>query len=155
MLPKRSAASLQSDVLKVGRHEQELNHSGFLAAALQPRLAVAPSGQGRFYGHASGHVIERLRPADDPTLRADTSGAIHILTDGKHREVLCFLDCPEIRAQINSAKPQTPQDQQSDQQQQITERRLVFVIFLILRERKLSASFALKRLLPQSIRRQK
>jgi len=41
----------------------------------------------------------------------------NILTDGNNPEVSCFVAGPEITAQINSTKPQTPQDQQSDQQQ--------------------------------------
>src|SRR6266404_7431963 len=40
----------------------------------------------------------------------------NILTDGNNPEVSCFVAGPEITAQINSTKPQTPQDQQSDQQ---------------------------------------
>jgi hypothetical protein len=32
-------------------------------------------------------------------------------------EVSCFVACPEIAAEINSAKSQSPQDQQTNQQQ--------------------------------------
>ena len=41
----------------------------------------------------------------------------NFLTDGNNLEVSCFVACPQITAQINSTKPQTPPDQQSHQQQ--------------------------------------
>jgi beta-lactamase superfamily II metal-dependent hydrolase len=64
------------------------------------------------------HILsERLRQAAIPTLRTDGNGAIHILTDGKILQVSCSVAGPEITAQVDSAKPQTPQDQQSNQQQ--------------------------------------
>jgi hypothetical protein len=51
------------------------------------------------------------------TLRTDSNRAIHILTDGKILQVARFVGCADITAQLNSAPPQTPQDQQSNQQQ--------------------------------------
>jgi len=90
MLSVSGPSSLQSDVLKIGHHgSKKLHDSGFPCRC----------------------------PAGVPILRTDTNGAIHILTDGTNLEVSCFVACPEITAQINSAKPQSPQDQQSNQQE--------------------------------------
>jgi beta-lactamase superfamily II metal-dependent hydrolase len=61
--------------------------------------------------------FERLHQGGVPTLRTDSNGTVHIPTDGNNLEVSCFVACPEIAAQINSTKPQTPQDQQGNQQQ--------------------------------------
>jgi hypothetical protein len=74
-------------------------------------------GEDHPYGHPSLRLLERLRQAGIPTLRTDTNRAIHIVTDGEILQVSYFVACPEITAQVNSAKPQTPQDQQSNQQQ--------------------------------------
>ena len=52
-----------------------------------------------------------------PALRSDTNGAIRILTNKKKLEMSCFIACPAIDAQINLPKPQTPDNQQSRQQQ--------------------------------------
>jgi competence protein ComEC len=117
MLSESDSASLQSDVLKVGHHGSKNSTIPDFLAAVQPRLAVVSSGEGNSYGHPSPELIERLRQAGVPTLRTDTNGAIHILTDGTNLEVSCFVACPDITAQINSAKPRTPQDQQNAQQQ--------------------------------------
>jgi competence protein ComEC len=117
MLSKFDPASLHSDVLKVGHHGSKNSPIPDFLAAAQPRLAVISSGEENPYGHPGPQLIERLHQASVATLRTDTSGAIHILTDGNNLEVSCFVACPEITAQINSTKPQTPQDQQSNQQQ--------------------------------------
>jgi competence protein ComEC len=117
MLSEADPTSLQSDVLKVGHRGSKNFTIPDFVAAVQPRLAVISSGEGNSYGHPSPQLIERLQAAGVPLLRTDTSGAIHILTDGNNLEVSCFVACPKIMAQINSAKPQAPQDQQSNQQE--------------------------------------
>jgi acetyl esterase/lipase len=110
-------ASRQSDLFKVGHHARKNSAIPEVLAAIQPRLGVIASGGDNPYRHPGPQLLERLRQAGIPTLRADTNGAIHILTEGKILQVSCFVACPEIKAQVNSAKPQTPQDQQSNQQQ--------------------------------------
>jgi beta-lactamase superfamily II metal-dependent hydrolase len=117
MLSGPDLASLQSDVLRVGHHGSKNSTIPDFLTAVQPRLAVISSGEGNSYGHPSPQLIERLEAAGVPTLRTDTNGAIHILIDGNNLEVSCFVACPEIRAEINSAKSQSPQDQQTNQQQ--------------------------------------
>jgi hypothetical protein len=85
--------------------------------AVQPRLGVILAEKTIPTDIPSLRLLERLRQAGIPTLRTDTNGAIHIVTDGEILQVSYFVACPEITAQVNSAKPQTPQDQQSNQQQ--------------------------------------
>jgi hypothetical protein len=82
-------------------------------AAVRPRLAVISSGEENPYGHPSPQLIRTpaSRWCSDVAHRHQT-GAVHIPTDGNHLEVSCF-----VTVQINSTKPQTPQDQQSNQQQ--------------------------------------
>jgi hypothetical protein len=74
---------------------------------------ISPSEENS-YRHPSPQLIERLEAAGVPTLRTDTNGAIHIFTDGNNLEVSCFVACPEITAEIDSAKAQAPQDQKSN-----------------------------------------
>jgi len=57
------------------------------------------------------------RANGDPALRTDTDGALRIFTNGKKLRVSCFVACREIDVQINSAKPQAPDNQQAGQQQ--------------------------------------
>jgi competence protein ComEC len=112
-----SGVSLHSDVLKIGHHGSKNSTTPDFLAEIQPRLAVISSGEENPYGHPNPLLLDRLREAGVATLRTDTNGAIHILTDGKHLEVSCFVPCPEITAQINSAGPQAPQNQESSKQQ--------------------------------------
>jgi hypothetical protein len=107
--------------------------------SVKPQLAVISAGEENPYGHPSPVLLERLQQAGVRTLRTDVDGEIHILTDGKQIEVTCFIACPQINARINSPATEPPQTQESSQQQQIAERCLVFMIFLVLRERKASA----------------
>ena len=98
-------ASLRSVVLKVSHHGSKNSSIPDFLTAVHPSLAVISSGEGNSYAHPSPQLIERLQPAGVPILRTDANGVIHILTDGKNLEVSCFVACPQITAQINSAKP--------------------------------------------------
>jgi competence protein ComEC len=117
MLSESDPASLPSGVLKVGHHGSKNSTIPDFPAAVRPCRAVISSGEETPYGHPSPQLIERLHQGGVPTLRTDTNEAVHIPADGNNLEVSCFVACPEITAQINSTKPQTPQDQQGNQQQ--------------------------------------
>ena len=117
ILAESDPKALRSDVLKIGHHGSKNSTTPDFLAAVQPRLAVISSGAENPYGHPAPQLLERLRQSGIPTLRTDTNGAIHILTDGKKFTVSCFVACPEITAQLNSTEPQAPQNQQSNQQQ--------------------------------------
>ncbi len=62
-------------------------------------------------GHLPPQLLEGLGQARIPTLRTDSNGALHILTNGKKFEGSCFMACPEVAVQLNSAKPKPPQNQ--------------------------------------------
>jgi competence protein ComEC len=106
---------LESDVLKIGHHGSKNSTTPELLAAVQPRLAVISADEENPYGHPSPQLLERLTLAGVPYLRTDTSGAVHIFTNGKTIEVNCFVACPEISAQVNSSRAQTPDRQQGEQ----------------------------------------
>jgi competence protein ComEC len=77
--------------LKVGHRASKNSAVPEFLAAVLPRLGVISSGEDNPYGHPSPQLLERLRQAGIPTLRTDTNGAIHILTDGKILQVSCFV----------------------------------------------------------------
>ncbi len=69
-------------VFPVGHHGSKNSAIPEFLAAVQPRLGVITSGEDNPYRHPSPQLLERLRQAAIPTLRTDTNGAIHIITDG-------------------------------------------------------------------------
>jgi competence protein ComEC len=108
ILAESDPHALQSDMLTIGHHGSKNSTTPEFLAAVRPRLAVISSGVENPYGHPAPQLLERLEQVGIPTLRTDTNGAVHILTDGKKVEVSCFVPCPEIAAQLNSRKPQPP-----------------------------------------------
>lgn len=117
ILAESAPEALRADVLKIGHHGSKNSTTPEFLAAIRPRLAIISSGAENPYGHPAPQLLERLQQAGIATLRTDTNGAIHIVTDGKTFAVSCFVACPEISAKLNSAKPQPPQGQQSSLQQ--------------------------------------
>jgi competence protein ComEC len=115
ILAESEPQALQSDVLKVGHHGSKNSSMPDFLSAVEPKLAVISAGEENPYGHPSPELIDRLRQAGIPTLRTDTNGAVHILTDGKKLEVSCFSACPEIDVQINSPRAQAPDNHQARQ----------------------------------------
>ena len=83
ILAESDPKTLRSDVLKIGHHGSKNSTTPDFLAAVQPRLAVISSGAENAYGHPAPQLLDRLRQSGIPTLRTDTNGAIHILTDGK------------------------------------------------------------------------
>ena len=117
ILSENDVEMLQADVLKIGHHGSKNSTMPDFLDAVHPRLAVISAGAENPYGHPSPVLLERLQQAGVPALRTDQYGAIHISTDGKSMEVSCFVACPQIRALVNSNRPQTPDDQQDEEQQ--------------------------------------
>jgi len=94
MLSENDEATMHADVLKIGHHGSKNSTTTDFLSAVNPQLAIISSGEGNPYGHPSPEVLDRLEAAGVRTLRTDTNGAIHILTDGKKIEVNCFVACP-------------------------------------------------------------
>jgi competence protein ComEC len=116
VLSENDEATIHADVLKIGHHGSKNSTTPGFLSAVNPQIAVISSGDGNPYGHPSPEVLDRLDEAGVRTLRTDTNGAIHILSDGKTITVSCFVPCPAPAApSINQA--QAPIDHQQHEQQ--------------------------------------
>jgi competence protein ComEC len=94
MLSENDEATIHADILKIGHHGSKNSTTPDFLSAVNPQIAIISSGEGNPYGHPSPEVLDRLQTAGVRTLRTDTNGAIHILTDGKRIDVTCFVACP-------------------------------------------------------------
>jgi competence protein ComEC len=116
MLSENDEGAIHADILKIGHHGSKNSTTPDFLSAVNPKIAIISSGEGNPYGHPSPEVLDHLQAAGVRTLRTDTNGAIHILTDGKRIEVSCFVACPAPAATlINQA--QAPFDHQQHEQQ--------------------------------------
>jgi competence protein ComEC len=116
MLSENDEAAIHADILKIGHHGSKNSTTPDFLSAVNPQIAIISSGEGNPYGHPSPEVLDRLQIAGVRTLRTDTSGAIHILTDGKRIDVSCFVACPAPAApSIDQAH--APTDHQQHEQQ--------------------------------------
>lgn len=102
ILSENAAEALQADVLKVGHHGSKNSTTDEFLAAVHPRIAVISAGENNPYGHPSPELLARLENARVRILRTDRDGAVHILTDGKHLDISCFVACPESGATKNA-----------------------------------------------------
>ena len=94
ILSENDESDLHADILKIGHHGSKNSTTPDFLSAVNPQIAIISSGEGNPYGHPSAEVLDRLQTAGVRTLRTDTNGAIHILTDGERIEVTCFVACP-------------------------------------------------------------
>ena len=111
ILSQYTPDSLQADILKVGHHGGKNSTTPEFLAAVRPQWAIISAGEGNPYGHPSPALLHRLEEANIKILRTDHNGAIHILTDGDHIEISCFVDCSQIAAPQNSTTAQAPNRQ--------------------------------------------
>lgn len=114
ILSENGEATVHADILKIGHHGSKNSTMPNFLSAVNPQIAIISSGAGNPYGHPSPEVLDRLEAAGVRTLRTDTNGAIHILTDGKQIQVSCFVACPAPAASVNQA--QAPVDHQQREQ---------------------------------------
>lgn len=118
ILSENLPLSLSADVLKVGHHGSKNSTIPSFLAAVRPRIAVISAGEDNPYGHPSLELLSRLEEAGVRILRTDHDGAVHILTDGKQLEVVCFVPCLKTAPNlIMSRKTQSPLHYQDGQQQ--------------------------------------
>ncbi len=94
MLSENDESTIHADILKVGHHGSKNSTTPDFLSAVNPQLAIISSGEGNPYGHPSPEVLDRLETAGVRTLRTDTNGAIHMLTDGKQIEVTLLRRLP-------------------------------------------------------------
>jgi competence protein ComEC len=95
-------AALHADVLKVGHHGSKNSTTDDFLAAVHPQVAIISAGENNPYGHPSPELLARLQNANIRILRTDRDGAVHILTDGQHLEISCFIPCPETPSPTNA-----------------------------------------------------
>jgi competence protein ComEC len=120
MLAENEETSLSADVLKVGHHGGKNSTMPEFLAAVKPRLAVISVGEDNSYGHPSPELLERLEGSSARILRTDRHGAVHLLTDGEHMEISCFVACPPLspeQAATHSGRAQAPDGEKQRQQQ--------------------------------------
>jgi competence protein ComEC len=116
MLSENDEANIHADILKIGHHGSKNSTTPDFLSVVHPQIAIISSGEGNPYGHPSPEVLDRLQAAGVRTLRTDTNGAVHILTDGKQIEVTCFVAClAPATPSVNQA--QAPLDHQQNEQQ--------------------------------------
>lgn len=108
ILAENGRQMLHADILKVGHHGSKNSTTEEFLAAVHPRVAVISAGEENPYGHPSPELLERLQRAGLRILRTDRDGAVHILTDGEHLEITCFVACPESAAGGVSVQAQAP-----------------------------------------------
>jgi competence protein ComEC len=104
ILDENSPASLQADVLKVGHHGSKNSTTEEFLEAVHPRVAVISAGENNPYGHPSPELLDRLQSAGVRILRTDRDGAVHILSDGKHLRISCFVACVEKTSMNDAAE---------------------------------------------------
>ena len=102
ILSENTVEALQADVLKVGHHGSKNSTTDEFLAAVHPSIAIISAGENNPYGHPSPELLARLQSAGVRILRTDRDGAVHILTDGKHLEISCFVACPQPSAIKNT-----------------------------------------------------
>jgi hypothetical protein len=66
---------------------------------------------------AALRLPELLEPITPASLSPRQQRRDPMVTDGEKSQISRCVACPESTAHVNSAKPQSPQDQQSSQQQ--------------------------------------
>lgn len=108
ILAENPADALQADVLKVGHHGGRNSTSPEFLGAVRPQVGIISAGESNPYGHPNAELIERLAKANVRVLRTDRDGAIHILTDGTHLEIMCFVKCPDAARVVTSMQAEVP-----------------------------------------------
>ena len=115
ILSENSSEVVHSEVLKVGHHGSKNSTTPEFLAAIQPRFGIISAGEDNPYGHPSPELLERLQNAGMRILRTDQDGAVHVLTDGTHMEISCFVPCPGAANASASMQAQTPNQQQNQE----------------------------------------
>jgi competence protein ComEC len=93
IVSENETGTLHSEVLKIGHHGSKNSTTAEFLNAVHPQFGIISNGENNPYGHPSPELLERLQSAGLQVFRTDRDGAIHVLTDGNHIEIRCFLDC--------------------------------------------------------------
>ena len=99
ILAENDAAAMRADILKVGHHGSKNSTMPDFLTAVNPSVAIISAGEDNAYGHPSPELLERLNTAQARVLRTDLQGAVHLLTDGEHIEISCYVECNPLADQ--------------------------------------------------------
>jgi competence protein ComEC len=116
MLAEYPGEELQADVLKVGHHGSKSSTTQEFLEAVHPKIAIISAGEDNPYGHPSRELLERLENAGVRVLRTDREGAVHIVTDGQHLDISCFVPCRDAATVAASRRAEAPDQEQHNEQ---------------------------------------
>ena len=114
ILAENAPEAMRAGVLKVGHHGSKNSTIPEFLAAVQPRVGIISAGEQNPYGHPHEELLERLESAGVRILRTDRDGSIHVLTDGTHLEISCFVACPNTENAV-SVQAKAPDHQQDNE----------------------------------------
>ncbi|MCA9380828.1 MBL fold metallo-hydrolase [Candidatus Dojkabacteria bacterium] len=70
------------DLIKISHHGSKTATSSELLSSIQPKAALISVGRNNTYGHPAKETTDTINQFHLPIYRTDTSGTIHIQTDG-------------------------------------------------------------------------
>lgn len=82
----------QTVVLKAGHHGAKYASGDQLLGYLKPQYTVVSCGQHNRYGHPHKDVVKRLEKYNSKVFITYVTGAVNIITDGKHMEIQKFKE---------------------------------------------------------------
>ncbi len=86
-----TAATLESEILKVPHHGSRSSSTLPLVRAVAPQVAVASLGYQNRFGFPAPEVVERYERQGVTLLRTDQAGTITVRSDGRSYRVETFL----------------------------------------------------------------
>lgn len=78
-------------VLKAAHHGSKTSSGQEFLERVSPKITILSYGEGNSYGHPSTEVVKRLEEMETEIWRTAVSGAITVITDGKHVSVSGFV----------------------------------------------------------------
>lgn len=90
LLPE-SGLPREVTVLKAAHHGSKTSSGQEFLERVSPKITILSYGEGNSYGHPSKEVVKRLEEMETEIWRTAVSGAVTVITDGKHVSVRGFV----------------------------------------------------------------
>lgn len=100
-MQRTDAATLDSDVLKVGHHGSRTSTSDAFLNKVSPSTAIIMAGEDNSYGHPHPETITKLNRIGADIYQTSVNGNIVITSDGKRINILTISGTP-IRSDSGS-----------------------------------------------------